>query len=265
MAITGRSIIVVLATLMSVAFTRPVAAQSQSPKNVPWSGQRAETIPRGRYEVGVFSPLRYGLSERVELRTHPLAMFVLPNLAAKIQWDSLGPWRLSTHHGFHIPTLMLRLLAREGTGGVLPDPSIIPFILGLENGFVATAQIPNAPHWVTITSGVSIAPRFAEADFPTIDLAVIYPRTMAYHTIASTYGSIALEGALGGPFHYHVIGKGFFATGLGGAFALEQTIRLVWRPSRTFQLTAGVLSSISSLPFGTDARWLPLLDAHFAF
>jgi endonuclease/exonuclease/phosphatase family metal-dependent hydrolase len=43
----------------------------------------AYTLPAGRWEVGLFQSLRHAWSESVELSTHPLAFFLIPNLSVK--------------------------------------------------------------------------------------------------------------------------------------------------------------------------------------
>ena len=39
--------------------------------------------PRGSWSVGVFNPLRYAVTDRIELQGHPLLFFVAPHLDAR--------------------------------------------------------------------------------------------------------------------------------------------------------------------------------------
>ena len=48
-----------------------------------WDLHSAYPMPKGRWEVGIFQPMRYGLNEGLEVSTHPLLFFVMPNISLK--------------------------------------------------------------------------------------------------------------------------------------------------------------------------------------
>jgi len=233
--------------------------------NAPWSGRRAATLPRGRFEVGVFSPLRYGLTDRLELSAHPLAFFVAPNARIKIGINDSATWHIATRHTLSYPTPLLKLISREGSGGVLPNTAKVPQIIALDNTVMATAKAPYQRRWFTAELGFTVAPRFGESDFPTIELPIVYTRTAAYHTLATGHASFAFEGVIVDPFYYLVQTRGYFVPGVAGGFAAEQTILASWRPGTRFMLELGGVGVWGAYPFGYQVNVLPMIDARFAF
>jgi hypothetical protein len=70
----------------------------------------AFTGARGQYSFGIWNPLRYALSDRVELAAHPLVLFVAPHLEARVRHLSLGAWQLTGEYGVSLPSPAMRLL-----------------------------------------------------------------------------------------------------------------------------------------------------------
>src|SRR5690606_35883141 len=108
-------------------------------------------VEQGRLELGVFSAATYGVHPRVEIAAHPVGMFLLPSARAKINWAKGGMllntgdshiratvWWLSTQHRLFTPTPFLHLIAREGSGGLLPANTDVPFAVGLETEALLT-------------------------------------------------------------------------------------------------------------------------------
>ena len=48
-----------------------------------WSSHSAEILEQGRWEIGLFQPLRYGYSNYAEFSIHPGWFFLIPNLEIK--------------------------------------------------------------------------------------------------------------------------------------------------------------------------------------
>lgn len=260
--------IAVLAALVLLSGFYPGVAGAQSKEGRVadvWTGRRADTLPEGRWEVGVFAPLKYGLSDRVELSTHPLAFFVMPNLSAKIAWTENTPWRVATRHGVHYPTLLLNLVSREGSGGLLPAATDVPHILGLTSEILATTNVPLYRRWVTVRLGFSVAARFGGEQLPALDLPVLFPRTAAYSSWGTGHAGIALEGQITGPFYYLIDSAMFVIPGYEGSFAFENTVDLSWRPSERFMLEAGGRAIYGGYPYGERFHLVPMVDLKFGF
>jgi hypothetical protein len=53
----------------------------------------AFTLDQGEFEVGVFSPLMYGINDRVQLSMHPILLLILsPHAGLRWQVTPTGPW-----------------------------------------------------------------------------------------------------------------------------------------------------------------------------
>ena len=53
----------------------------------------AYTLDQGEFEVGVFSPLTYGVNDRVQLSMHPIFLLILsPHVGLRWQVTPTGPW-----------------------------------------------------------------------------------------------------------------------------------------------------------------------------
>lgn len=256
---------VAVAALSALAPTPAVAQSTQGRVAEVWTGRRADTLPAGRWEVGVFAPLKYGLTEKVELSTHPLAFFVMPNLSAKISWTQSAPWRVATRHGVHYPTLLLGMVAREGTGGLLPATTDVPHILGLTSEVLATTNVPLHRRWVTVRLGFTVAARFGGERLPALELPVLFPRTAAYSSWGTGHAGIALEGEIAGPFYYLIDSAMFVIPGYEGSFAFENTVDLSWRPSERFMLLLGGRGIYGGYPYGERFHVVPMVDAKFGF
>lgn len=254
-----------IATLLVVLpLLVPPPANAQSRIDGAWSGQTANTLPRGRVERGLFLPLRWGITDRVEVSAYPLAGILAPNGRAKIEWRRDGPATISTVHALAYPTPLLETIARDGTGGILPANSEVPPMLTVRNGVLMTNDLGEG-HETTTSFYVTTTPRFAAADVPTIDLAVAYPRTASYHTFATFRGQVDLRGPIAGEFGYRAGLDLFVLPGLDGKATLEQTGRLAWAPGPRFRMMVGYLFSYGDYPFGTQWNVYPLFDLQFAW
>lgn len=129
--------------------------------------------------VGIFDPWRISINNKHELSTQPLLFFIIPNAKLKYQWCDKNNATLFSKHSFTIPTLLLKTLAREGTGGILPVDSKIPFIFTTKHQFFVQKSFSEI-HQLTIGLGGEIGFHGKNSDFPTIDYPIVFPRTHVY-------------------------------------------------------------------------------------
>jgi hypothetical protein len=87
----------ILGVLLTVAATLPVAYAPGA--LATWSDHAdliydtAFTLDQGEFEVGVFSPLIYGVNDRVQLSMHPILLLILsPHAGLRWQMTPTGPW-----------------------------------------------------------------------------------------------------------------------------------------------------------------------------
>lgn len=228
-----------------------------------FAGGTAHQLEQGSWEVGLFGPLRYGVSDSVELSAHPLLFFVVPNLQAKIGWTGEGSTQVATVHSVTYPTMLMRLLAMEGAGGVLPPDRAIPQILSIRNEVVITQEM--GAHLLTGAVGVQVGPRMGESELISIDLPVVYPRTAAFFTTFTALSRLQVQGPIAGSLGYRTGAKFFVYPGAEGSFAAEIDARLQWRSSGSWMIQAGVVGSLAGYPFGLGADLLPLADIMWTF
>lgn len=229
----------------------------------PFSYPTAYTLPAGRLEVSLFQSAGYGLTDRIEIGTHPLISLVHPYVYAKIGIKQTGLWDIATRHHVMYPTPLLRLGAREGTGGVLPGSSIVPSIVALNNEVLATHMTGNG-HQLTVRAGLRNALILGDSDMPTIDFPVIYPRTLPYHGATIINAGVLYQVRPPTRIELRAGSEIFFALG-GTAWAWESNLVVAYMPTDHVALRAGAKMVVGRYPFGVETRTLPLLDFTWAF
>lgn len=234
----------------------------------PWSAETGRVLPRGRVEIGLFSPLRVGLGDRFEASLHPGWFFVAPNAQLKVAWAERGRVAVASQHGILYPTPLLRLLSREGTGGIVPADVLYPHIVATAHHLLVSAGA--AGHLVTLRAGGRLATNLTAFDGPRfwsqIEWHLVWPRTAAWFTGWSADVGLGVEGPITGPFGYRLALDRFFMPGLRGAWAWEWEGLLAWRPSRRFQVRAGAKWSYAAFPYGERmSAPLPMVDVAWAW
>ena len=106
-----------------------------------WDLHSAYPMPKGRWEVGIFQPMRYGLNEGLEYSTHPLLFFVMPNISLKISQKDIGGYKTATRLKVFYPTPLLNMVARKGIGGLIDPNIVMPPLLGASGSFLASKTI----------------------------------------------------------------------------------------------------------------------------
>ena len=230
----------------------------------PWSRGQAYVLPQGRAELGVFTPLRYGWHDDLEVSTYPLLDILMPNLALKKVWTSVAGGVLSTRHNLMYPTGLLVALSRAGTGGILPHETRVPSIIALDNELLFTRPLAGR-HSVTGKVGLMLAESFGRDTLPTIDLPIVFPRTAAFTKHASGDLGVAVQGPIWGPLAYVVDADLFLIPDRTSTVAAEGSGLIVWQATEGFRAQLGARLAYAELPFGSMWGWVPLADAIWAF
>lgn len=236
-------------------------AGSISAGNTIWSDGTAAALPEGRWEVGIFQPLRYGLNESVELSSHVLTNFLMPNATLKKVWTNCFGLDFTTVHSLTYPTPLLNVISREGTGGILPANTVVPHIITLNNQVLVTFPVAEG-HTVTPRIGFASALKFGNMDMTTIDLPLIYTRTSVYHNGWLVDIGIDLNGRIVDRFYYWLDLDKFIMPAEYAAFAYEHKGMLIWRKSAKFSALIGYKLVYSDYPSALQRRWdiFPLVD-----
>lgn len=232
-----------------------------------WSIGTAHVLPQKRVEIGVFQPLRYGYSENMEFSVHPLLFFVAPNFAIKRKHADIGGIFFASKHGISYPTPLMRLLAREGIGGLISPEFAIPHILSLQNELLVSGELFGS-HLLTGIAAFNFAVKSGPLDSrTTIDLPVLYIRSgVFYHDYGMRMG-VDIKGPLAWRWSYVVDGEIFYYPKAEPDvnMAFEHKALLYWNKSISFQICLGYLLSYGEYPFGTQWHLLPLVDLQWSW
>ncbi len=231
-----------------------------------WLSGTAYTLSQGRWEYGLFQPIRWGQSEDREISFYKLTALLMPGVNVKQRWLQRYQWTLSSTHSVYYPTPLLKIIAKEGIGGMISPEFDIPNMVSLWNMALASKRVdPN--RILTLKAGVAFG--FGGLDLPegsTIDLPLVYHRLAVYYN-----GWLMRFGAdfnirISKKWAYMVDGDLFLIPGMKGSLALEHKGLLTWEKSNNFHLTLGYKFIYGEYPDGypddktTRTHILPLID-----
>lgn len=251
------------ATLLSL----PSLAGAQE-HNAQWPEHTALTTPPGRVVLGLFSPSRLPITDRVELQSTLLLNAAVPNLGAQVHWLGGDGWTFSTRHTLRYPTLLLGFASAPGVGGLLPSNSTPPQLLEVDNEVLVTRALPRQHH-VTLSAGVIITPTLAEGvqpsgAIPAVDFPFLYQRLGTIGGGAAVRAGVALSGYLTESFDFVVDLDVMTVPSFSEGAALEQGIEVLWRISSNVSLAGGFRFTYANYPGGPQAAILPVLDLQVA-
>jgi hypothetical protein len=238
----------------------PVIAQGHG--TLFWAHNTAYLMPAGRVETGALHPVRWGVAESIEISAQPLLFVLSPNADVKLALGSIGRWQAASRHGLHVPTPLLRLVARDGVGGIIPADSRVPALLALSSEVLLTRPVSQQNH-LTLRLGGRVALPLGERDMPTIDLPFIYHRSAAYHGVPVVQAGASFTGEVAPKLSYLLDAGLLYAMRTEGRYALETSALLGWRLSRRFALAGGLRSVYGEYPFGLWHRMLPVVDVRW--
>ena len=252
--------------------TLAVASSSGAQEGVasePWSSASARSVPRGRWEFGLFQNAHYGATRNVELALQPAMLFVMPHLEVKVAAPISPKLTLAAHGRWSFPTSFLAFVSREGSGGLLPKTSRPPFAVQIEGDFVASYQVARW-HEISARVGLAVAPhdRFTANELPLLDFPFLYPRFAAVYTPVVPRMAVDAEGAVVARCFYHLGVTGFYMPELpdvGDAWAIEALLAAEYRPSEHFAVSLGARLSDAKYAIGVRRHTLPFVDVRVGF
>lgn len=235
-----------------------------SQAQLKWSNNSTQTLEKGRKEIGLFAPLKYGLKDSLEISVYPIYFFIIPHVGLKKHWKSIGSWAFGTKHNIAYPTLLYKVISRRGTGGVLPEKAKIPQLIKLNNALLFGKEL-NLNHTLTLKVGLDLTLSLGEGDFPEIEYHIVYPRTYSYNNLITPYLGGALTGQLYRKINYsYDLTTFFFAKAYKGV-NLENNLKFQWNKSNRFSVRAGMLFTSGTYPFGKGTKLFPMFDLMFGF
>lgn len=246
--------------LASILLVFTFSAQAQ----LKWSDNSVHTIEKGRKEVGLFAPLKYGLRDSMELSVHPIFFFVIPHVGLKKHWKRVGSWELGSKHEFAYPTLLYSLISKRGTGGILPETAKIPQLFKFNNAILLGKDF-NDNFALTLKAGLDFTLSVGDGDFPEIEYHIVYPRTYSYNNLVTPYLGGGLTGQLSGNFRYSYDVTTFFFAKAYKGMNVENNLKVQWNKSDKFAIRAGMLYSAGTFPYGKASKLFPIFDLMYGF
>ena len=229
-----------------------------------WSNNTTKTLKRGRKEVGIFSPLKFGLKDSLEVTVHPIFFFIIPNVEVKKFWKSFGQVDFATKHKFSYPTLLYQTISKRGVGGILPANSTIPQMFKFNNAIMLGVTV-NEYFTATASIGLDLTLSFGESNFPEIEYHIIYPRTYSYNNLFTPYFDADFTGKFFGNFYYDYELTVFYMTNINKGNIMENKFKFQWNISDKFAAKAGVLVVYGEYPYGLDSGVFPIFDLMYGF
>ena len=240
-------------------FFQPLVAQ----ENRSWSAGTAYTVPQGVKETGLFQPVRYASSSTREWIYHPLLFPIYPNIAMKQQWKQYAGGQLSYRLGFQFPTMLLRAIRKNGTGGILANDHTVPQMPAMFRlrGELLYSKPFSQAILMTYKSGLALAIGGVGTDTrTTIDLPVIYPRMAVYYNGYQFNAGIDALWQIKPKLSILIDGDILWTPGWDYPLAFENKLLFAWYKSETFVLQFGWKHSIAKYPFGAQQHLIPIFD-----
>ena len=243
-----------------------------------WQPGTAYILPQGRWEYGLFQPVRWGQSENREISFFKLSSLLMPNITMKQRWLQKGEWAISTVHSFYYPTPLLKKLQSPlgmDIGGpnmfALISPEFeIPHMFSLWNTIVASKPL-DRDRIFTGKAGFAIALGAADlAEESTIDLPLVYHRLAVFYNGWLLRFGADLNSRMKKNLTYLVDGDLFLIPGMKGFMALEHKSVVTWEKSPRFHISFGYKLIYGLYPDGYPndhmalLHILPLLDLQWA-
>jgi hypothetical protein len=227
------------------------------------SSESAHLLEKGDREIGLFQPLRWGYSETIELSTHPILMFTMPNFSLKIRHEKYG---ITSRHRFIYPTPLMRFFQKKGKFGLItPEADVgeVPHIFAIQNEIFKSISLDKT--LLTFKSGFSFALGFLYEqkldERLSVDLPIIYPGMGAY------FNGYKLN--FGVDVRHHISDN--FSVLLEGDAVIIPTEDIFWESKllSKYQLNdkwgilLGTKLTYGNYPFGKQTRLLPFFDVTY--
>ncbi|MEI7726544.1 MAG: hypothetical protein WCK09_15650 [Bacteroidota bacterium] len=229
-----------------------------------WTDGTACNIPKHRWELGLFTTSRYGITDKLELSAHPLMFLIMPQVKIKVGWGEYSGFRLATEHGIFYPTQFMRLVATKGTGGLISPEFTIPQMFAISNRFLVSYK-PFKKAILTVHAGIAFAVKFGPLDArTTIDLPIIYPRLAVFYNEPEFDMGIDFRGKFVPRFGWLFNVENFLVCGTAHNYFMENKGVLAYTSKKeTLRIEAGYKLCFGKYPAGPQWHLLPVVDLIF--
>jgi len=243
-----------------------------------WQSGTAYTLPEGRWEFGLFQPVRWGQSETREISFYKLSSLLMPNVTMKQKWSESESLVLSSNHTIMYPTPLLKKL-QSPLGMDVGEPNMfalispefdIPSMFIVNNMFLASKPLERG-RVLSGKIGVSLALGGSDlAEETSIDLPLVYHRLAVLYNGWSFRIGMDMNGPMRKGLSYLVDGDVLVIPGTKGNMAIEHKGMMTWERSPRFQISLGYKLIYGVYPDGypnesiNRMHILPVFDLQWA-
>lgn len=229
-----------------------------------WTGGTAFTVQKHRWELGLFTASRYGLTRNLEISAHPVMFLVMPRVKLKVAWGEPSGFKIATEHGIFYPTIFLNLVATKGTGGLTSPEFDYPQMFAIGNSLLVSYK-PFKYALLTANAGVAFSLKSGPLDpRSTIDLPVIYPRLAVFYNQPEFEIGIDFRGKFIPRFGWLFNVQNFILCGTEENFFLENKGLLAYTSKKeTLRIEAGYKLCFGRYPAGPQWNLMPFFDLIF--
>jgi len=229
-----------------------------------WTEGTALNISAHRWELGLLTASRYGLSGKVEISAHPLMFLIMPQAKVKLGWGRYCGFILATEHGVLYPTLFMQLVSTKGVGGFISPEFTIPQMFSFFNRFLVTVS-PFSNALLSAHAGIAFAIKSGPLDRrTTIDLPLIYPRLAVFYNEPEFDAGIDFRGKFIPRLGWLFNAENFLVCGTDKNYFLENKGALCYTSKKeTLRIEAGYKLCFGKYPSGPQWHLLPVIDLIF--
>jgi len=226
--------------------------------NNRWSSHSAYIVEKGRWELGLFQPLRYGYTNTSEFSIYPGWFFLMPNIEIKESQMSVWGFTTASQYRLIYPTPLLNVLSRKGIGGVIAPEHKIPTMFSFTGTLIGSKKIGRFD--LTLSGGLDIGIVLGELNpLSTIDLPLVYHRLGVFYNGWGMHSGFDIQTAISRRIEVLLDSDILFLPGLDGEYSLENKFLISWNKSNNFRIMMGYKVVLGEFPYGEDIRILPYL------
>ena len=253
----------ILCILLFLSETLINAQNLALPVRDRWSSNTAYLMPSGKWESGIFQPLRYGLNNKLEIHSNSIVLPLIPNAGIKIALGSRDGFVFASDHIFSSPTIFLKFVSRKGIGGLISPEFDFPLIISIGNSIIASKPVGSG----SLFSGYAGFVFAIRGDKPnpqsTIDLPLVYQRMAHFYEGITIRSGISYKGALSKKLFYEEGLQFFIVTRNKNNFFVENSGSIMLSAGRVIRIKGGYILSYGKYPFGTHWQLWPSIDLVF--
>lgn len=249
-----------------------------------WTIGTAKTLQPKSCEIGVFSPLRYGINHKVEVQTFILPFVLTPNVRFKIHWFTTRKWEIlvATRHAVYYPTLGMNIIYKKEPLGIdwlnekyssseFYEPTRIVNTFTFANELLLSKMlIPKTsctPPNLLLTLKLGIANSVftkKEHHIPKINKPMLYQRTAVLHDSVLWYIGLDLDGHINSFLDFSVDIE-FLSVDWGVKDYNIEHKGLLIMPIGSFRLAGGYQLAYGSYPEKKKFFAMPLIELVYRF